>query len=46
MAGKAERVPTGGDSPGGQMTRPGTPARVTRGQRWLGRAAFAAALAR
>jgi hypothetical protein len=42
MAEKAERVPTDGDSPGGVGDAPGTPA---RGQRWLARLAFAAALA-
>ncbi len=45
MADRAERVPADGDPPGGAGHAPGTLARVTRGQRWLARLAFAAALA-
>jgi diacylglycerol kinase family enzyme len=45
MARKAERVPAGGGLPVEVGDAPGTLARVTRGQRWLARLAFAAALA-
>jgi diacylglycerol kinase family enzyme len=46
MAYKADRVPApGGGPPGGVGGTPGTAAPVTRGQRWLARLAFAAALA-
>ena len=46
MAHKAGRVPAPGDGPpGGVGAAPGTPARVTRSQRWLARLALAAALA-
>ncbi len=46
MAHKADRVPApGGGPPGGVGADPGTPARVTRSQRWLARLALAAALA-
>ena len=45
MADKSNRVPADGDSPGGAADAPGTLAPVTRGQRWLARLAFAAALA-
>ena len=45
MAHKAGRVPApGGGPPGGVDAAPGTPARVTRSQRWLSRLALAAAL--
>jgi diacylglycerol kinase family enzyme len=46
MVHKSDRVPApGGGPPGRAGDAPGTPARVTRGQRWLARLAFAAALA-
>ena len=46
MAHKAGGVPArGGGPPGGVGRAPGTLARVTGGQRWLARLAFAAALA-
>jgi len=46
MAYKAGRVPApGGGPPGGVGGTPGMAAPVTRGQRWLARLAFAAALA-
>ena len=46
MAHKADGMPArGGGRPGGVGTANGTPAGVTRGQRWLARLAFAAALA-
>ena len=46
MADKPDRAPVlGGGPPGGAGDAPGTPAPVTRGQRWLARLAFAAALA-
>jgi diacylglycerol kinase family enzyme len=46
MADKPDRAPVlGGGPPGGAADVPGTPAPVTRGQRWLARLAFAAALA-
>jgi diacylglycerol kinase family enzyme len=45
MADKAGRVPAGTVAPGGAGDVPGTLALVTRGQRWLARLAFAAALA-
>jgi diacylglycerol kinase family enzyme len=46
MGHKADRVPApGGGPPGGVGAAPGTPARVTRSQRWLARLALAAALA-
>jgi diacylglycerol kinase family enzyme len=46
MVHKADGLPTrGGGPPGGTGAAPGTPALVTRGQRWLARLAFAAALA-
>jgi diacylglycerol kinase family enzyme len=46
MAYKADRVPApGGGPPGGEGGTPGMAAPVTRGQRWLARLAFAAALA-
>jgi diacylglycerol kinase family enzyme len=45
MSDKAEGVPAGGGPPGGSGDAPGSLAVVTRGQRWLARLAFAAALA-
>jgi diacylglycerol kinase family enzyme len=46
MVHKSDRVPApDGGLPGGAGDAPGTPAPVTRGQRWLARLAFAAALA-
>jgi diacylglycerol kinase family enzyme len=46
MADKSDRAPVlGGGQPAGPGDAPGTPAPVTRGQRWLARLAFAAALA-
>jgi diacylglycerol kinase family enzyme len=46
MVHKADDLPArGGGPPGGAGAAPGTPALVTRGQRWLARLAFAAALA-
>ncbi len=46
MAHKADGLPARGDGPpDGVGAAPGTPAPVTRGQRWLARLAFAAALA-
>ena len=45
MSDMAGRVPADGDSPGGAGDAPRALARVTRGQRWLARLAFAAALA-
>ena len=44
MADNTERVPDS-DSPGGAGDAPGTPAPVSRRQRWLARLAFAVALA-
>ena len=41
MADKPDRAPVlGGGSPGGTADAPGTPAPVTRAQRWLARLAF------
>jgi hypothetical protein len=46
MVHKADGLPArGGGPPGGAGAAPGTPALVTRAQRWLARLAFAAALA-
>ncbi len=45
MADRAGRVPAGGGPAGGAGDVPGTLALVSRGQRWLARLAFAAALA-
>jgi diacylglycerol kinase family enzyme len=46
MVHKSDRAPApGGGPPGGAADPPGTLAPVTRGQRWLARLAFAAALA-
>ena len=46
MADKSDRAPVlGGGPPGGAGDAPGTPAPVTRSQRWLARLALAAALA-
>ncbi len=45
MANEAKRVSAGGDPPDGAGDAPAKRAPVTRGQRWLARLAFAAALA-
>jgi diacylglycerol kinase family enzyme len=46
MVNKSDRAPApGGGPPGSPGDAPGTPVPVTRGQRWLARLAFAAALA-
>jgi diacylglycerol kinase family enzyme len=46
MVNKSDRAPApGGGTPGSPGDAPGTPVPVTRGQRWLARLAFAAALA-